>query len=96
VRSNCLFFAYELYRRRRSRGKRGLVSWRWSYWGPFPHFLYVAHSGGRWRVISYTPVNPKHKKLPPPIFRGVVRWGDPVRGPDPVVGLPSAHRAGPF
>lgn len=79
MRSNCLFFALALCWRRQRRGKQGLLSFRRSYWGKFPHFLYVAHSGGRWRVVSYVPVDPRHKKLPPPWFQGRVRWGDPGR-----------------
>lgn len=78
-RSNCLFFAVALYWRRYHKGGIGYITMRRSHWGPFPHFLYVGLSGrvGKWRCISYVPLDPKHKTCPPPLFSGRVRWGDP-------------------
>lgn len=73
-RSNCLFFAVALYWRRRRKRREGYVVMRQSRWGWFPHFLYL-ESG---RMVSYVPVDPRHKVLPPPIFRGKIRFGDAV------------------
>ena len=47
---------------------------RRSHWGRFPHFLYMEHG----RMVSFVPVNPKHKQFPPPLFTGKVRRGDLV------------------
>lgn len=77
MRSNCLVFALALYWRRKSRGVEGYVLMRRSRWGAFPHLLYAERrSTGTWRVVSYTPDNPRHKQLPPPLFSGHVHWGD--------------------
>ena len=77
MRSNCLLWACILYRRRRAKGKEGYLVLRWSRWGPFFHTLYAERrSTGLLRVVSYKPMTPKHKKVPPPLFRGVSRWGD--------------------
>ena len=74
MKTNCLFWAVSMWVR---RGFIGYVQMRKSMWGPFPHFLYEEKRNGKLRQISYVPVNPKHKKLPPPFFNGKVRWGDP-------------------
>lgn len=78
ARSNCLFFALALYRRRKGRGASGYVAIRGSHWGRFPHFLYVEQRSAL-RMISYVPLDPRHKSLPPPLFVGMVRWGDVCR-----------------
>lgn len=80
-RSNCLFFAFALAARRRKKyGKgAGYISTRWSYWGPFPHFLYT-YRGTRTntiRMVAYVPLDPRKRRFPPPYFLGQVRWGDP-------------------
>lgn len=76
-RSNCLFFALRLFYRRKGRGKRGYVISRRSNYGWFPHFMYARpRKCGRYQIVGYIPLNPKFKKLPPPIFRGKVKWGD--------------------
>lgn len=77
MRSNCVLFAWKLYWRRRSKGREGYVAIRRSRWGPFPHMLYVEKRlAGTWRVVSYVPSDPKHKRCPPPCFDGRTRWGD--------------------
>jgi hypothetical protein len=73
ARSNCLLFAVALYLRRARRGDAGYIVMRRSRFGRFPHFLYLHHQR---RLISFCPTNPKHKLLPPPLFRGSVKWGD--------------------
>jgi hypothetical protein len=73
MRSNCLFFAIALYLRRAKRGDAGYIVMRRSRYGCFPHFLFL-HRGRR--LISYCPINPKLKVLPPPLFAGRVKWGD--------------------
>lgn len=69
-RSNCLVFALLLYRRR--KGRRWYIKARQSDHGWFPHFLIQAGH----HVISYTPINPRHRTFPPPFFDGRVKWGD--------------------
>lgn len=77
MRTNCLLWAWALYRRRRRKGRQGYVALRRSRWGPFPHALYVEQRvTGGWRVVSYVPRNPRHKTLPPPVFEGRSKWGD--------------------
>ena len=89
ARSNCILFACALswrrwrkLRRDRKRNPglkrpRAYFVIRWSDWGWFPHVLYGRElQGGRMRVVSYKPVAPKKKKLPPPLFVGRVKWGD--------------------
>jgi hypothetical protein len=73
MRSNCLLFAIRLYLRRAKKGDAGYLVMRRSRHGAFPHFLYL-HRGRR--LISYCPLNPRHKLLPPPLFNGFVKWGD--------------------
>lgn len=76
-RTNCVFFAWHLYWRRRSRGKEGYIMLRRSRSGPFPHALYAeVRRTGSVRIVSFKPIAPKEKKLPPPLFRGTSRWGD--------------------
>lgn len=75
--SNCLLFALLLYARRRRRGRFGYLVIRRSRWGRFPHVLYAEiRSNGLLRVVSYKPRDPRHKCMPPPVFRGDSRWGD--------------------
>lgn len=74
--SNCIVFAVRLYVRRRRKGKPGYLLVRRSHWGRFPHMLYAEMRRGRLRVVSFVPLEPRHKALPPPCFGGRVRWGD--------------------
>lgn len=67
--SNCLFFVLKIYFKRKFRGK---IRIRKSRWGYFPHFLYIE----RKHIVQYTPINPKLKICPPPVFKGKVKWGD--------------------
>ncbi len=77
MRSNCLFFAWALYKRRAARGCEGYVVFRRSRWGPFLHALYAERRlGGSLRVVSYVPRDARPKPLPPPTFRGRSKWGD--------------------
>jgi hypothetical protein len=77
MRTNCLLWAWALYWRRHRKGKHGYVALRRSRWGPFPHALYVERRpSGTWRVVSYVPHDPRHKTVPPPVFKGRSRWGD--------------------
>ena len=74
--TNCLFFAIALWWRRFAKGRRCGITWRWSHFGPFPHFLFVEIRRGKLRLISYKPEHPKLKTCPPPLFAGRVAWGD--------------------
>ena len=77
MRSNCIVWAFLLHRRRHRKGREGYMLWRWSRWGRFPHALYCERRRtGSWRVVSYVPSNPRHKRLPPPLFSGRSKWGD--------------------
>jgi hypothetical protein len=73
ARSNCFIWAVCLWIRRLRKGDDGYVAFRKSKYGPFFHALYV-HRKRRW--ISYVPVNPRKRLLPPPLFEGRVKWGD--------------------
>ncbi|SEL11593.1 hypothetical protein SAMN05216359_105251 [Roseateles sp. YR242] len=77
-RSNCLIWAVCLYLRRRRKGDASIyLSVRRSRWGRFPHFLVMRQRrDGLFRAVSYKPIHPQEKKLPPPVFRGRSRWGD--------------------
>lgn len=68
MRSNCLIWALVRWWRH-----GGYIVVRRSYWGPFPHFLWSRDLKRFW---SYQPVSPRHKKFPPPFFRGEVKEGD--------------------
>lgn len=74
-RSNCLFWAVAMWWRR-SAARGGYIVVRRSRWGRFPHFLYAEMRAGQLRLVSYVPVQPRHKECPPPVFLGRVRWGD--------------------
>ena len=77
MRSNCIAWAWALYWRRRAKGREGYLMIRRSRSGPFPHCLYAEErKTGGLRVVSFKPLAPKEKKLPPPLFRGASRWGD--------------------
>lgn len=76
-KSNCLLFALQLWFNALKRGQESYIAVRKSRWGYFPHFLFeYAYDNGNRRCVSYIPVNPKHKLLPPPMFTGKVKWGD--------------------
>lgn len=77
MRSNCIFFALALYRRRRAKGREGYLMVRRSRlaWGP--HLLYAEmRPTGRLRIVSYKPAHAKVKPVVPPLFVGSSRWGD--------------------
>lgn len=87
MRSNCILYAFALSRRRRAAHERRYpvkaerprryIQWRWSDWGPFPHCLYgEARRSGLIRLVSYKPVDPRKRPLPPPLFHGEATWGD--------------------
>ena len=80
---NCIGFAFALWWRRRQNARPGSRVYfpiaRWSDWGPFWHVLYVELAPhGRLRMVSYKPPKSTAKKraVPPPCFRGNVKWGD--------------------
>lgn len=73
--TNCLFFAIALYLRRFGKTKRSYFQIRKSDAGWFFHFLYAELRRGRVRQISYKPLHPVKRWLPPPFFKGSVRWG---------------------
>lgn len=75
MRSNCLIFALLLRKRRKAKGRRGYIAWRESFTS-LGHFLYVEQRHYGWRVVSYVPRDPRHKRLPPPVFDGKSKWGD--------------------
>ena len=74
--TNCLFFAIALYLRRFGKTRRPAIQIRKSDAGCFPHFLYAELRRGRVRLISYKPLHPIRRALPPLVFKGSVRWGD--------------------
>lgn len=77
MRSNCLLFACALYCRRKKAGKEGYLVIRKSRWGAFPHLGYAERrKDGRLRVVSFIPLHPKHKPIPPALFKGQSKWGD--------------------
>ena len=77
MRSNCIIWAWRLYWRRRAKGFEGYLMVRRSRSGPFPHFLYAeARRAGSIRMVSFKPLAPREKLVPPPVFRGTSRWGD--------------------
>ena len=82
MRSNCIVFALALYfRRRHARqrlGRTGYLLIRRSRLAmSSPHLPYAeSRPGGGLRVVSYVPRHPETKLCPPPLFRGVPKWGD--------------------
>jgi hypothetical protein len=95
ILSNCILFTFILLFHRRAaddrRRKTGLPSMRKhsDYWvirrsdyGPFPHVLHGRMGNdGKIRVVSYKPVSPRKRALPPPLFAGKVVWGDVRKKP---------------
>jgi len=74
--SNCLVWALLLYLRRRAKGRVGYLMIRRSRWGKFPHVLYAEQRPYGTRVVSFVPTDPRHKRMPPPVFKGRSKWGD--------------------
>lgn len=68
--SNCLVFAILLAARRWRT--RGALAFRKSDWGMFPHALWIE----RHHVVSYKPIDPTRRRIPPVLFAGRVVWGD--------------------
>lgn len=63
--------------------RRAYLMIRCSDWGAFPHLLYGrTYASGRIRLVSYKPASPKKRAFPPPLFKGVLRWGDPIPAVD--------------
>jgi len=87
VRSNCLVFALALLWRRRKARRRFGRSWyllmrRSRLAAKSPHLLYGEdRADGSVRLVSYVPRNPRAKRVPPPWFRGMPRWGDRKQQP---------------
>jgi hypothetical protein len=79
--SNCFIFAVLLWLRRARKGKRAYVTGRLSDMGRFPHFLYEELRRGERRIVSYKPIAPKRRILPPLLFKGRVAWGDDAHPP---------------
>lgn len=76
-RSNCLIFGLVLYYRRYRKGKQGYLISRRSHWGWFPHFMYCRiRVDGSLQLVGYSPISPTRHRLPPPVFKGRVKWGD--------------------
>jgi len=77
MRSNCIFFALALYRRRKQKGREAYLVIRRSRWGPFFHLLYAERrASGVLRIVSFIPNSPHHKPCPPVVFTGHSHWGD--------------------
>ncbi|WP_343639053.1 hypothetical protein [Roseateles sp.] len=53
------------------------MSLRRSRYGRFPHFLVMRRRrDGLFRAVSFKPVDPTERKVPPPVLEGRSRWGD--------------------
>jgi hypothetical protein len=78
MRVNCVIWAYALWWRRFRKGIEGHVTTRKSRWGFFPHFCYAEYRPrtGTLRMVSYKPVAPTPRRIPPLFFEGYVAWGD--------------------
>lgn len=76
LHSNCIIWALLLYRRRRAKGKVGYLMVRRSRYGKFPHMLYAEKRHYGMCVVSFVPTDPRHKTIPPPLFKGSSKWGD--------------------
>jgi hypothetical protein len=80
--SNCIIFAFLLRNRLEGKGHRIYKKKRKSDWGRFSHHLVGIGRPGRngqdnrVRVVSYEPVSPRKRVVPPPLFAGRVKWGD--------------------
>ena len=77
MRSNCMAFAVALYVRRKRSGHEGYLVMRRSRWGCFPHILHAEQrKSGALRIVSYIPIHPRRKPIPPALFDGRSKWGD--------------------
>ena len=76
MRSNCILAGLLLYWRLKRKGHRVYLSWRWSDHGPFPHCLVSIKRPSGFRMVSYKPIAPVKRRLPPPLFFGRYCWGD--------------------
>lgn len=57
--------------------REGYMVFRRSRWGPFCHALYAERrANGSLRIVSYIPISPRHKPIPPALFSGRSKWGD--------------------
>lgn len=72
--NNCLCWALAKWKR-----YGGYIVMRKSNYGWFPHFLWL--SKDRTQLESFVPDDPRHKVLPPPVFRGHVKEGDEPHKP---------------
>lgn len=75
-RSNCIIWAFLLFRRLKRKGHRVYRMKRKSDWGNFSHHLVGIWRRDRMRVVSYKPTDPQKRRFPPPLFKGAVKWGD--------------------
>jgi hypothetical protein len=67
--TNCFLWACRKWRKH-----GGYLVIRKSRYGWWWHFLWMP--ADRSEIESYVPDNPKHKTLPPPVFKGSVKKGD--------------------
>jgi hypothetical protein len=80
--SNCIIWAFLLRRRLSRKGHRIYKMKRKSDWGSFSHHLVGIGRPGRngqeerVRVVSYKPISPRKRLVPPPLFAGKAVWGD--------------------
>ena len=57
--------------------REGYFMFRRSRWGPFCHVLYAERRrSGSLRIVSYIPIHPRQKPIPPALFEGQSKWGD--------------------
>ena len=70
MKSNCFIWAVRQWWR-----EGGYVAARKSSYGPFPHFVWTPTVSSE--AMSFVPVRPRRRLLPPLIFRGRVKIGDP-------------------
>ena len=77
--SNCWWWAIRMWWRRRGKAPRRYLVPRLSDWGPFVHLLYAEiRPNGRIRIVSYKPLSPSKRWIPPPWFAGRPVYGDPL------------------
>jgi len=77
MRSNCFIAAWLLYRRVKRRGKEPYWVERWSRKAPCWHFLVCWRlPSGYVHTVSFKPLNPIRRWLPPLLFPGQLEWGD--------------------
>lgn len=78
--SNCLFWSCAVRVACRRRGLAATALWAWGVKGPGTHHLVRI---GR-HVVAFEDSTSWWFPLPPPLFRGRMRWGDPDGGGRPL------------